>query len=326
MGTTDTALQTQQGVQIGFALLIEGYPYILTDAGTVNEVVNAYSGTGWTQALPWLSVIGSIKQAIEPFKEELDIPTLTFHVMDTDGSDTFGIHMWRSKGAVFSRQNAVFQPAADGSGTITVRSNDDFEASGTVYVGAQAVDYSAKDGSTGFTVPAAGAGAYMPFSADGSNIYSRPQNLADGQNYDVAAPPKISDVPPTWIDRHVALYIHRIRGGVWDTRAQAHLEFAGTIAKVEDGEGVTVVTCHDLRKKIEDTVILRRQWEGRVSDGIRLLTGDELRLREFPSGASPTTSGSFTVVASGASGSDEADEGLYEMDDFISRLSRGAGD
>src|SRR5687767_10558185 len=120
MGTTDDQLETGSG-QFGFALLIEGYPEIICDVASTAAVVTAYSGTGWTAARAGLEVIGAIKQSIEPFKEDLDVPTLTFHVMDCDGSDTFGKAVWKSKPTISSRLNAVFQPAADGSGTLTVR-------------------------------------------------------------------------------------------------------------------------------------------------------------------------------------------------------------
>lgn len=325
MGTTATALATGSG-QFGYVLVVEGYQYLLTDAATTSAVVTAYAGTGWTQALPGLKVIGSIKQSIEPFKTDLDVPTLTFHVMDCDGNDTFGKAVWKSKPSISSRLNAVFQPAADGSGTITVRDNATgpaaFPASGTVYLGTRAINYSSKSGTTGLTVSAGGAGVFAPFTGDGSNVYNRPQGLAEGQIYDVAAPPRVSDVPATWIGKQVALYIHRIVGGVWDARAQAHLEFAGTIAKFEDGEGVTVVTCHDMRKKIEDATLLRTQWVGSVKPGIYLRAGDKLRVQETTNSTTPITSGTFTVVASGASGVDEANAGLYEYGDFLEMLEQ----
>ncbi len=320
MGTTDTALQAGSG-QFGFALLIEGFPYILTDAATTSAVVTAYSGTSWSQALPGLKVIGAIKQKIEPFKSDLDVSTLTFHVLDTDGNDTFGKAIWKSKPSVQTRLDALFQPAADGSGTVTVKDNTNFSASGTLYLGTRTVAYSAKSGSTGLTISAAGANTYSPFTASGSNHYSLPTKLAAGQNWDVAAPPRVSDVPQTWHGKKVALYVHRILGGVWDTKAQAHLEFAGTIAEIEDGEGVTVLTCHDLRRKIEEAVLHSHQFTGQCKPGILLRTGDRIRIREHPTtSATVTAATEFAVVASGASGIYEIDAGYHEYEDFLAAV------
>lgn len=324
MGTTDSALQAGSG-QFGYALLIEGYPYVIHDGADSPAVVTAYAGTGWSQAHPGLGVIGTIKQSIEPLKPGLDIPTMTFHVLDTDGSDTFGKAVWKSKPTISSRLDAVFTPAADGSGTLTVKENgvgvSSFPSSGTVYLGTRTITYSSKSGSTGLVVPAAGANPYSPFAADGSNVYQRDQGLSSGQNWDVAAPPRVSNVPDTWQGKHVALYMHRIAGGVWDVRAQAHLEFAGTIGDIDDGEGVTVVTCQDIRKQVEDAVLLKRQFVGYVKPGINLRTGDQFYVQITAGDSVKSSSDPLTVVASGASGADEIDAGIYETEALLTKLN-----
>lgn len=327
MGTTDTALQSGSG-QFGHVLVIEGYNRLICDDADADgsghsKVLAAYSGTGWSNALPGLTVVGSIKQSIEPFKEDLDIPTMTFQIMDPDGGDVFGEDVWNSKPSFSSRLTSVFMPAADGSGTIAVKDNAAFAGGGFYYLGTRRVEVDSTSGSTDLIVAAGGANKLSPFTADGSNTYSRPQGLAEGQNWDVAAPPRISDVPATWIGKKVALYVHRIVGGVWDTRAQAHLEFAGTIAKIEDGEGITILTCHDLRKQIEDAVLLKNQWVGYIKPGIQLRTGDRIKVSVHPQSGSAwyDSSTTFTVVASGASGADECNAGLYEYSAFLEKLT-----
>lgn len=324
MGTSSTALAAGSG-QFGFALLIEGYPYVITDAATTSAVVTAYAASSWSQALPGLKVVGSIKQSIEPFKNDLDVPTMTFHVMDCDGNDTFAKAIWKSKPSVQTRLDAVFNPATNGSGTVTVKDTTNFGASGTFYLGTRTVSYSSKTGTT-FTVASAGANTYSPFTADGSNHYALPTKVAAGQNWDVAAPPRASDVPQTWHGKKVALYVHRILDGVWDTVAQAHLEFAGSIAEIEDGEGITVLTCHDLRRQIEEAVLHSHQFTGYIKEGIYLRAGDRIRCREHPGGSATVASGEFTVVASGAVGTSQVNAGYYDYDAFLLELGEwGAG-
>jgi hypothetical protein len=326
--TTDTALRAGSG-DFGFVLLIEGYEYLITSAADLTAVRVAYADTDWTQALGGLVVIGGIKQSIEPFKEDLDKPELTFQIMDFDGEDTFGRAVWCSKPTFSSRLNAVFEPNANGSGTITVDDNTAADSAGVLYLGTKRVEYTSKSGSTGFTVPAGGASTFLPFTADTGNTYAWPNNLAPGADGDVGVAPRVADVPQAWHGRRVALYIHRIRDGVWDTRDQAHLEFAGTIFDISDGEpGMTTLRCRDLRATIESAVLHRRQWTGVVAPGIYLTAGDTLRVSEIQHsyGAVPAgdtvASNPLTVVASGASGTDEIDEGLYDFDDFIIRLNR----
>jgi hypothetical protein len=319
MGTSSTALAAGSG-QFGFALLIEGFPYVLTDSADTAAVVTAYAASSWSQVLPGLKVVGAIKQSIEPFKNDLDVPTLTFHVMDCDGNDTFAKAIWKSKPTVQTRLDAVFNPGTNGSGTITVKDTTNFGASGTAYLGTRTVAYSSKTATT-LVVSSGGANTYSPFTADGSNHYSLPTKLAAGQNFDVAAAPRVSNVPATWHGKKVALYVHRILGGVWDVAAQAHLEFAGTIAEIEDGEGITVLTCHDLRRQIEEAVLHTHQFTGYVKPGIYLETGTRFRAREFTDTASPVTTTEFVVVASGAAGSYQLNAGYYDYEAFLEKLS-----
>ncbi len=322
MTTTGTALQTQAGLQMGFALLVEGYPYVLTD-GQLGAVTTAYAGTGYEYALPGLRVDGAIRQSIKPFQNDIDVPTLTFRITPDD-ADTFGRSVFRMKPTYKSQLASPFQAAADGSGTITVKNAGQFpDDVGTVYLGNKAMRYSAKGGTT-FSVQAGGAQYLHPFDADGGNKYSKPHITPGQQNWDQAPVSWVTDAPTKWIGRKVALYIHRIVGGIWDTRAQAHLEFAGKIVEIEQGElGETILQCEDLRGELQDASLLKGQWTGFVKSGIRLQAGDAFIAIENESGT-VRQSGPFTVVASGASGADEIDEGYYQAEDLAGRLNAWA--
>lgn len=327
MGTTQTQLDTGSGV-FGFSLAIEGYSYILTDAADTSAVVTAWSGTGWSAALAGLEVSGAIKQQINPISDDIDAPTLTFLIRDCDGNDTFGKDVWKTKPTYKSRLTAVFEPAADGSGTVTVRDNQSFPSSGSIFIGNKLLAYSAKSGTTDFTISAGGAEQYLPLGANGSNSFSRPQNLASGTYLDSAAAAEVRDVHHGWIGRQVALYVHRIVDGVWDARAQARLDFAGHITAIEDGDMGTVVQAQDMRARLAETVILRDQWEGKLQRGIYLTEGIEFYFNEEAfSTAGVVSAGTLTVVT-GASGADEIETGRYEVMEFIQLISnwlRGDG-
>ncbi len=320
MTTTATALQEQEGLQVGFALIIEGYPYVLTD-GPLGAVTTAYAGTGYEHALPGLKIEGALRQGIKPFQPEIDVPTLTFRITPDD-ADTFGRDVFKMKPTYKTQLSSLFQAAADGSGTIVVKNASQFPSgAGTVYLGNKAMRYSAKGAGT-FTIPAGGAQYLYPFDADGGNKYSTPHLITGQQNADQGVTSWVTDTPTKWIGRRVALYIHRIVGGIWDTRAQAHLEFAGKIVEIEQGElGQTVLQCEDLRGTIQDATLMKGQWTGFVKSGISLQAGDTLRVAESE-GGTYRESAPFTVVESGASGDDEIDEGYYEVDDLVGRLNR----
>ncbi len=326
MGTTATALQSQAGMTVGFALLIEGYPYIITD-GPLGAVTTAYAGTGWEKALPGLKVEGTLREAIKPFQPDITVSTLTFRItpnMDDygDGVDVFGRDVFKVKPTYKSQLAAVFQAASDGSGTLTVKDATQFpDSAGYVYVGNKRMKYTSK-GSNTFAIAVGGADHLAPFDADSGNKYSKPHTLPDGQNWSQGPATWVTDNPAKWIGRKVALYIHRIVGGVWDTRAQAHLEFAGRIAEIEQAElGVTILQCEDLRAELADCVLMTGQWIGYVKPGVWLQTGEVIYAHEKDGGHN-VVSTLFTVVSSGASGNFQINAGLYELEEFLAALNK----
>lgn len=329
MGTTHTALTTQDGVRLGFTLVVEGYAKILSDAGPDERtaVATAYEETEWGELagwgadhiLDWFVIEGKIRRSIQFWQQDLDIPTLTFRVHN----ETFARSVCKSKPAYRSQLANPFSPAADGSGTITVKSNAAFPSSGTVYMGHKAFDYTAKSGSTQFTIGAGGAQKFTPFAAAAGNNYALPHEMSAGKNWDAAAQPWVSDVPPSWLGRRVALYVHRISGGIWDTVANARLEFAGRIREINEDTrtGAVVLQCEDILADVRDAQLLKQQWVGYVKAGIDLQTGDAFKL-DVIDGSTKTTSGPLTIVASGASGNDELNAGHMELEDFVAALNK----
>ncbi len=328
MGTTSTALASQDGIRLGFSLVIEGWEYIVTDAGDseLGAVADAYEASEWgAQAgwgpdyiKDWFVIEGKIRRAIQPWQLELDVPTLTFRVFN----ETFARAVCKTKPSYRSQLASPFSPAADGSGVLTVKSNAAANASGSLYMGHKRVEYSAKSGGTGFTVSADGAQSYSPFAAVAGNKFALPHEMSAGKNWDAAAQPWVSDVPPSWLGRRVALYCHRIVGGVWDTVANAQLEFAGRIRDiVEDTRsGSIVLSCEDLLADVRDTVLLKGQWIGYVKPGLQLIEGDRFYAYEYEQGGTRQTSDPLVVVASGASGTDEINAGYIETETFIDKL------
>lgn len=318
MGTTATALRTQPGLAICYVLAIEGYEYLITDHVTPPKVVTAWAGTGWTQAIPGLKVSALLGQRIEPWQTDLGVQRIKVAVEPLAG-DVFGKAVWKTKPTFSTRLRNTFRPDPDGSGTIEVKSTAGAAGSGDVYIGGQRHSYSST-GADQFNVGAAGAGAFQPFGADGVNRFAGPSTHAENLNFDVSAPPTVSDVPPQWTNRKVALYVHRVVGGVLDTRSQALLEFAGRIVDFQDTEtGETVLELEDMRACIRDALILRNQWTAYVKPGIRLQAGMRLVARERKDD-DDLLSAEFEVVASGAAGPTQIDEGTYEVGEFLSRL------
>lgn len=320
MGTTSDALRTQTGVVYCYVLVLEGYDYLLTDHADAEAVVTAWAATDWSACLPGLRVGGPISQRFKPWQTDLDVQTLQVSVVPDEG-DTFGRAVFKAKATYNTRLTQTFQPAADGSGVMNVKSTTGLGASGSIYVGGQKHDYSSKTATT-LTLSPNGASAHSPFTAQSGNHLGVPAPVPQNVNGDVAAPPRASSAPTRWTGRKAALYIHRIVDGVLDTKAQAQLEFAGVIRDISDAEdGSTVLEFEDMRAKIRDAVILQDQWIGHVKPGVRLIAGTRLEASELPESGSALTSAAFTVVSSGAAGANQINAGTYEIEALRSALT-----
>ena len=316
MGTTSTAIQSGEGVQLCWVLAIEGYEYLITDHANLGAITTAWVGTDWYLCLPGLNVRGSIKQGIEPWADTIDAPEITFAVQP-DEADVLGIAVHKLKPTFKTRLTAPFEPASDGTGTIDVKQTTAAASSGTLYYGGRQFRYTAKS-ATQLTVSS--ANHWSPFTGD-STKYVPPHQIATGDYNNTASAPKVQDTPRTWVGKKVALYLHRVVGGVVDAPSEAQLEFAGRIKRTyEDAKGFTCLECVDLRADIRDCVLHRNQWVGYVREGIRLHANTKLRLMETTS--STVTGTTFEVKTSGASGSSEIDEGVYSIYDIVEKLDK----
>ncbi len=323
MGTTATDLQNEAGNQLCFVLLIEGFPYIITDHGDLEAVFVAWEESDWGEGsisgqLPGLKVSGLISQRFEPFTDTIDAPRLTF-VIQPDEDETLATAIFKSKPSFETRITDVFEPGSDGSGVLSVKQTTDAAASGFMYTGGRTLSYSAK-GATSLTVTA--GNAYTPF-AGGIDRFTPGNAIDPGDFYTTSHPAKVQDVPRTWIGKRVALYLHRIVGGVLDTHDQAQLEFAGTIKAIsEDQEGQTVLECEDLRGLIRDTVLHQKQWVGFVKEGIHLVTGMEIKAWQLRATTATNAANRLTVVTSGAAATYEVNAGYYDVYEFIQLIDK----
>ena len=323
MGATSTDLQNEPGNQICAVLLIEGFPYIITDHGDLDAVFVAWEESDWGEGsisgqLPGLKVHGQISQRFEPYADTIDAPRLTF-VIQPDEDEILATAIFKTKPSFATRITDVFEPGSDGSGVMSVKQTTDAPSSGLLYSGGKTLMYSAKGGSS-FTVTA--GNAYSPYLG-GIDRFTPGNAIDPGDFYTTSQPSKVQDVPRTWIGKRVALYLHRVRGGVLDRFDQAQLEFAGTIKTISENQsGETVLECEELRGVIRDTVLHKNQWTGFVREGIHLVTGVEFRAEQLRSTAITSQSNRLTVVSSGAAATYEINAGIYDIHEFIQLIDK----
>ena len=310
MGDVLDALTSRSGIAPIFVAEIEGCPYLLTD-GDPAKVVTAWSGSGWTQALGGLEADVRHDQRLqpwEPFKTSSSSAQLS--VMDVSGTnaDTFGLLVFKREGMNATRLTADVQPDDT---TINVQSTSAFASSGTIYLGNEAIAYSGKT-ATSFT--GCTRGKWSPFVMESGDGFARTHRaVLTVPGIDPAASPHatVADAPIDWKGRWVAVRMVRDLGGVYDTRAQSHLLFAGRIASIRDAaDARTVVYVDDLREGIGEAVILREQFTAKVVPTVTLFAGVTFGVSNSR-GTTAAEADALTVVASGATAPNEINAGSY---------------
>ena len=178
MGTTRDKLRNDSGIQIAYTMIIEGYPYILTD-GSPSAAVTAWAGTSWSQALPGLSVAGTFKQSLAPWSNEVHVPHFKFTVQP-DGDDTFGTAMFKAKPDVRSELTTGFDTGDSGGGGFNISVKDaDLFSTGQVFVGNESFNVTSAPTGTNIPVASNGSGFMAPFgtSAGAANTFPGPHTL-----------------------------------------------------------------------------------------------------------------------------------------------------
>ncbi len=316
MGTTQDAIRGGAGVELGFVLCIEGYKYLLTD-GLATDATTAWAATSWSNALPGLEVNFNDNQRLSPWSNELSVRNMSVAVVP-ESTDQFGIDMFKRKPDVRSELTVSIASDDDGGSgfNITVKDASIFAAGEPVMIGNETYNVTGTPSGTTIPVPAGGSGYFHPFAGDGlTNRLPGAHNIAPNanvNNVDVNAPVYVSDAPATWIGKKVALHVHRIVGGTWDTHAQSEVWFAGTIDAIGQDGLKTTLECTGIEQQLIDAQILADQWSGQLKEGFVFESGDFVRAL-FSTGT-PKPSADFTA------GTDFT-AGRYTVEEFASMLA-----
>lgn len=314
-GTTIAALQAGS-VSIKYTVAIEGCPYLLTDA-TAQQAVDAWhSNTSthhYNQALPGLFITGDMgAQQLDwrnPFPRG---GTLMLHV-SPDASDTFGKYVFKRDAG---NETELTVTADRDDTTLTVKSTTGFDSSGELWIGTECIGYTGK---TATTFTGCTRGKYAPMArTDGTSNDGFAQTHRVGQNaLEVLLNPRVTSVPRKWPGKWVAVYVHKYDPSIpaLNSRANSLRAFCGKIVSVTDdpATGCTVLEVkHVLDVIAEHTVGGRDQWSGRIRNVIFLAEGMTFSMEDANYAAGTEgTADVLEVVASGASGNNEINEGYY---------------
>jgi len=316
IGTTITSFRNDDGLQVCFVVAIEGYEYLITDYATPADlfvVGGGWEAEGWSSAIGGLLLEGvTFGQSIVPWDNKIKGNDIAFSVMDYDGTDRFGIDVFKN--------GAGDETELTGTGidnndtTINVKDTTNFSGSGSLYIGTEQITYGGKTG-TSFTDCT--RGKYSPFVSSTSAMLGRNHGVTK-QKDTVPITVKVSNVPRNWIGRWVGIYCHRVVGGKVDMRVNAILLHAGKIVGVQDSSsGNTVVSTGSVLGAIQNATFFDNQWMGRVKRGIYIGTDFWLKLE-----VGTLTSGTPSVEVSYDETFDSTTSGLtegsyYEIGEFL---------
>lgn len=318
-----TSISQLQAGASSFKLVvaIEGCKYLLCQSHAAAALA-AWTGTDWTEALPGLFVDGTIEQSITPWDAFASAKSIRVSVVDTDHTDVFGtfVHK-RAAGA----ETTLTSTADRNDTTINVKATNNFTASGEIYIGTECIGYSSKGG-TSFTVSQ--RGKYSPFgthaTGSGGTHFGNHHRVGTGSDR-VQLEPVVTQLPRVWIGKRVGIWLH-----TWDavtqtmnTKADAQLVYAGRIAAIDDDPSTmrTVLTLDPVHNEIKEGVIGKNMLVADVTEGIWIAAGRTFNFNDFKEGAANLNATQLDVVASGASGTNQIDEGYYSLEEVAGFIS-----
>ncbi len=323
-GETLTALTTSSatGFRLAFVAVLEGYPYLLCTEPGGAGAWEGEPGSDWAEEHAGLTIEWSQSQRIQPWEPfSSNGSTVTLLVQDVDGLDTFGKDVFNREGGGSTRATVDHAPSA---GTVHVQSTGAFGSTGHAYVGPETFEYS---GTTATTFTGCTRGKYSPFQTESGGRfarYHRATNTLEGPDPVSVPATLVRDRATTWKGRWVAVYVHRIVGTTWDTKSQAHLVFAGTIATVADtADGRTAIVVEDVRRRIVDTVIMREQWRARVRPLVDLKLGVFFAATDIRNlaGVGTTLAANRLVVVAAAGSVNEITAGRYTYGELQTKIN-----
>ena len=340
MGATLTALNAGYAAVVYIAV-IEGCPYVLT-SGDATATFNALDNSTTLgpidvdDAIGGLTVDwGGMAQEVDPWKPFGDAPTLRLVVAPAPSTefnitagdfDAFGRLVHKQAGG---HETVMAAGASMDCNDLTLngRHSSGFAASGTVYVGSEAMQYSSVTGGGAFTISR--RGAHAPFQTESGARFARPHVASDptattGAPVGVTVPPLIADEPRSWLGRWVGVWILRNVGGVYDTIEDGHLAFAGTIASIgEDEAGRTIIELDHALSKINDTVIHRDQFRAQLAEGVALSVGQSFgcTTATFFTTTTQGVADALTVVSGTPASVNEIQAGRYTCQEIADAIN-----
>jgi hypothetical protein len=324
MATTEATLLAGTPSELAWTLVFDGYDLIYTTTSDTTGIATAYASTDWTTVKSGLQLIGQTQQSIDPFQPQIKPDSITFRVLDVDG--TLAQLLLGNPSTVIS---APLQETADPSdSTILAKpgTTGDFATSGTKYIGHEAFTHTSI--SSGLDQDTLGGtvvrGKYSLFGTDSGTRIGRRHVVATGTKSNRVTCPEIRTVPNAWYNRLVGLVLHHPEPNgsgtrVWSTAtlpfssANAQMIWSGRIKGWADaGDGWVEITCTSVHEMLRSSLWLE-PYKAELWDGI-IVTDANAVVHMGQEGTS--TFGATTTL----DGSGTFSTGAYRYDEIVSLI------
>jgi hypothetical protein len=295
MSATATWLEDVRWADCAFVLEIEGCDHVYTTTGKQilgdSSIQAAWSATDWDDVKPGLKIVGEVGEEISAFDPTITPSQLGFEIVDWDGSV---IQFFFGTRRATLRTPLTADIDANDT-TLTVKSTSGWAASGTLYLGLEAIAY-ASLGVGGTTFEGCTRGKYGSYARQDDGRFSKGFRL----DRETTSAPVCVDAHQTHFNRGVSLWLTHYRNQAWETRANAHRIWSGRIKSwKENGEGVVTLACTSLHDVLS-TSLLADQYQGKITPGVYVRAGinDAVSMDFYnDAGATTTVSGTLGTAA-----------------------------
>jgi hypothetical protein len=320
-----TSVTTLGAMQAGsmsmkWVALIEGCKYVLSDAPEA-AVQTALVGTDWAAA----EVIGGLfvsmrnQQSIDPDTSFAGSSSCQLRVVDVDGLDTFGTFINRRLSGAETEVSAT----VDRDDTvINVRSTTGFTSSGEIYLGTECVGYS---GITATTFTGCTRGKYSPVgcapSGNGGDRFPNHHRYGVDARY-IQRQPIVTQLPRTWLGKRVSIHLHTWNGSSLNSLANSQRVYAGRLVGIHDDPDTfhTVLDIEHYSGEWKNGVIGKDMFHAEIARGLWIAAGRKFSFNDAIQ-STVTEANDLTVVASGAAGANQMNEGFYSLDEITEKLN-----
>lgn len=265
MTATGSALEGWIGNGAALSFVVEGFgTAFATDVMNNTYTADAPPYNQWDDPTGGMKIGGLLTGSIKLYTPDINPDTITVSIVDSK-SLLIG-SLFRENSSAGHTTYLTSSVAAGSTATINVADTTGFAASGTIYIGGEAISYSAKTG-TAFTVANRALNA---INQTDSGAAFAPSHLI-GNNVVVGArtAPAVTDFPRTWYGRfcHLFLHVKDPLTGAYNVPSVAKKVITGRIELYsDDGDGtitITIKTALDLLYK----QIGPDQWRARLNAG-----------------------------------------------------------